>query len=163
HPPVQTASLELDGSWQQALGVALREGLRFGHDIVFTYGPLGYFSESPYDAALFWNKLFAWEIGYGLAVACFFVLASSAGLSLLERILLFLALLLPETGQDAWRLLSIVAITSWLFARASRGPLAEGLGLLVLAVAALTKFTYLLYACVAAAAYVLWLARTRSP
>jgi hypothetical protein len=32
----------LDASWIAALHLAARDGLRFGHDIVFTYGPLGF-------------------------------------------------------------------------------------------------------------------------
>jgi hypothetical protein len=32
----------LDSSWQQALHMAVVDGLRFGTDLVFTYGPLGF-------------------------------------------------------------------------------------------------------------------------
>jgi hypothetical protein len=32
----------LDGSWQRALNIAIKNGARFGTDFVFTYGPLGF-------------------------------------------------------------------------------------------------------------------------
>lgn len=38
------AGYSLDGAWVMALGYAARKGLTFGRDIVFTYGPLGFFS-----------------------------------------------------------------------------------------------------------------------
>ena len=34
----------LDPSWRQALHMAAQEGIRFGSDLVFTYGPLGFLS-----------------------------------------------------------------------------------------------------------------------
>ena len=34
--------LGVDASWNAALHMAARDGLRFGHDVVFTYGPLGF-------------------------------------------------------------------------------------------------------------------------
>lgn len=34
----------LDPSWRQALHMAVEDGLRFGTDLVFTYGPLGFLS-----------------------------------------------------------------------------------------------------------------------
>ncbi len=45
-PPEHPAVPELDPSWAQALGYALVHGLRFGVDVVFTYGPLGWFAHS---------------------------------------------------------------------------------------------------------------------
>ena len=38
---------DLDVSWQAGLAMAARQGLRFGHDVVFTYGPLGFLGTSP--------------------------------------------------------------------------------------------------------------------
>lgn len=39
--PIQTG---LDPSWRQGLHMAAADGLRFGSDLVFTYGPLGFLS-----------------------------------------------------------------------------------------------------------------------
>src|SRR5690242_3412664 len=42
-------SPRLDASWQMGLHQAIQDGLRFGTDIVFTYGPLGFLSSpTPY-------------------------------------------------------------------------------------------------------------------
>ncbi len=39
-----TVNTSLDGSWVRALNMAIKNNLVFGRDIVFTYGPLAYFS-----------------------------------------------------------------------------------------------------------------------
>ena len=45
--PVRTRQpLSFDLSWRLGLHQAVEQGLRFGHDIVFTYGPLGFLSQS---------------------------------------------------------------------------------------------------------------------
>src|ERR1035437_4646776 len=36
--------LDLDSSWQIATNLALRDGLAFGKEFIFTYGPLGFLS-----------------------------------------------------------------------------------------------------------------------
>ena len=37
--------LDLDGAWEIALRQALHDGLNFGPDVLFTYGPLGFLRE----------------------------------------------------------------------------------------------------------------------
>ena len=37
--------LDLDGAWEIALRQALHDGLEFGPDVLFTYGPLGFLRE----------------------------------------------------------------------------------------------------------------------
>ncbi|HXG09545.1 MAG TPA: hypothetical protein VNK04_07130 [Gemmataceae bacterium] len=54
--------------WQQAHGYFLRQGFQAGEDFIFTFGPLGYFFGTPYDAELFWWK-YAWELLVKLAFA----------------------------------------------------------------------------------------------
>jgi hypothetical protein len=39
----------LDASWQAGLSLATDRGLSFGHDVVFTYGPLGFVGNAPID------------------------------------------------------------------------------------------------------------------
>ena len=56
--------LDLDGAWEIALRQALHDGLDFGSDVLFTYGPLGFLREPllvhPWTARL--------AFGYGLLV-----------------------------------------------------------------------------------------------
>ncbi len=47
--PVAIVDETLDGSWQAILTYAFSHGLRFGHDIIFTYGPLGALSSYSYS------------------------------------------------------------------------------------------------------------------
>ena len=37
--------LDLDGAWEIALRQALHDGLKYGPDVLFTYGPLGFLRE----------------------------------------------------------------------------------------------------------------------
>lgn len=49
-----SSGAELDASWAAVLGWAHLHGLRWGHEIVFTYGPLGWLHpKAPYEAALY--------------------------------------------------------------------------------------------------------------
>src|SRR5688572_15116397 len=68
-PPKDSATVELDPTYLQVLGTALKEGLRFGREIVFTSGPLAYFSWSPFDPQLYAAKLWLWELLFGACVA----------------------------------------------------------------------------------------------
>lgn len=47
HVGMHSAGLGLDASWNAGLTMAVHDGLRFGREIVFTYGPLG-FLQSPF-------------------------------------------------------------------------------------------------------------------
>lgn len=63
------ASADLDPSWQMVLGMASHENLQHGRDIVFTYGPLGYYSRaSSYMSELFGLQL-AWQFIANLFIA----------------------------------------------------------------------------------------------
>lgn len=59
HPGRLAPETGLDNSWHIALALAAQHGLDFGHDVVFTYGPLGFLSEP---------VLVSWTAG-GLAFA----------------------------------------------------------------------------------------------
>lgn len=59
--PRDVAGDELDFSWMQCLGHFLKNRAQCGVDYVWTYGPLGYFTQAVYDADLFWWK-FVWEL-----------------------------------------------------------------------------------------------------
>lgn len=162
-PVTHAAAAELDPSWQQSLGRALHEELRFGSQILFTYGPLGWFVESPFDPALFWTKALVFEIGFKLLVAGFVVAAGLAIPGTLERTLWFAASCLLVMGNDAWAFVAILAVAAWSCARVERSAFGELLGALVLGVLALSKFTYLLYAVLAVLAIAGWRWRARGP
>jgi hypothetical protein len=65
----------LDSSWQAALAMGQHHGLRFGTQIVWTYGPLGFLTTGQlyYPA----TATFALVFKFGLAIATFAVLVSA--------------------------------------------------------------------------------------
>jgi hypothetical protein len=72
-PQVTPTPQSLDSSWQAVLIYAHQMGLQFGHDIVFTYGPLGFLSIecfSPYTAVtrIFFEVVFGFGIATGLCL-----------------------------------------------------------------------------------------------
>jgi len=155
------AGLELDPSWQQSLGRALVEGRRFGVEVQFTYGPLGYFMESPFVAGLYWTKTVLFELVLRLICAGFVALAIARVPGVLERILCALAALMMLGGHDAWAFLVVASVGAWYFARPERGVLHESLGTAVLVVLSLVKFTWFLYAGVVWVLFGAWCWRTR--
>lgn len=58
----------IDPSWSDVLIHANEKGLSFGHDIVFTYGPLGFLSVEYFSPAVPMERIF-WEIGFKLLMA----------------------------------------------------------------------------------------------
>lgn len=53
-------ALELDSSWRQAIGRFFLEGLQFGKEVVFTYGPLGFAMGKTYWGD-HWSLLIWWH------------------------------------------------------------------------------------------------------
>lgn len=51
---------ELDASWRMALGKFYQDGLQFGTEVVFTYGPLGWAMGKTYWGGQ-WGQLIAWH------------------------------------------------------------------------------------------------------
>ena len=152
------AGPELDPSWKQSLGRALLEGQRFGVDLQFTYGPLGYFADSPYEPALYWTKTVAYEIVLRLVCAGFVAVAIARVPGVVERVLCALGALLLPAVHDQWAFLVVTSIGCWYFARPGRGVLHESLGTAVLAVLSLSKFTWLMHAAAVWAIFGLWCA-----
>jgi len=93
------AGIEIDQSWATVLGWAHLHGVRFGEELVFSYGPLGYLHpRGPYDPLLFQTYLFGQvllTLGYTFIYATTF--RSLAGL---ERVLFVLVVLLPCRLQN---------------------------------------------------------------
>lgn len=56
----------VDQAWQAALAHFYKTGAQAGVEYVFTFGPLGYFYTTAFDAELYWHK-YAWELAAKLA------------------------------------------------------------------------------------------------
>jgi hypothetical protein len=165
HFPDASAAPILDPSFMQALGQALLRGLQFGVDIVYTYGPLGWFNASPHQPGLDWIAILGWELLLKLAVACFLGAAALRLRSPLALAGFALALVLPAMGNDAFAFLAIVAAGTWAIRRVAmaptrRMPWAVLLApLALLAALALVKFTYTMLVLVTVACIALMAAR----
>lgn len=151
--PDAPAGTDLDLSWGQALGWSLSHHLQFGVDTVFTFGPLGYFFSSPYDADLFWTKLFVFEGVFKLALTFVLIRACARLSGPLDKAFFFIALLLPSPGWDAYYFVAILAIAAQMVMRARRSLVADGIGWALMCPIALMKFTH--FTLVAACAVVL--------
>jgi len=141
-----SAGADLDQSWAAVLGWAHLHGLRFGHDIVFTYGPLGWLHpRAPFEPALYFPFLF-WQVLLGLGYT-FLYAGLFRRLAAFERIV-FAAMALFGCGTAADVLFlgtGIVAVVSLdRYAAATRG-LRTWIGLTIIALqvnaVALIKFT----------------------
>jgi hypothetical protein len=66
-------SFDLDASWRMALSQFFIDGLQFGQDVVFTYGPLGFVMGKTYSGLLFWGFLDA-LVGTTRRLAAYFIL-----------------------------------------------------------------------------------------
>ena len=159
--PTAAAGPELDPSWHQALGRALVLGLQAGVDVVFPYGPLGYFFDSPYEPGLYLVKVLGWELVLELVLAGFLAAAAFRARAPLERALCVAALLAVPAGTDAHAFLALLAIALWRLERVDR-PLALRFAVTaVVALLALVKFTYFAVALGTAALVVVDHARRR--
>lgn len=93
--------LSLDPSWRLGLALACEEGLQFGRDIVFTYGPYGCLATWQYWPSTYWPSIVYWgALALGAAV-----LARPAGQAPARPILawtgLFLLGFFPDTALMA--------------------------------------------------------------
>lgn len=153
HAPEHPAVPALDPSWAQALGWALVHGLQFGTDLVFTYGPLGWFAHSAWQPELFAWELLAFELVFKLALCVFLARAIVRVRGPALKLLFALLLLVPDPGAEAFYFASVVALSAWLLEHtpARRAPAPSAKELLralpawsLLSVIAWIKFTYLL-------------------
>ncbi|MBX3749978.1 MAG: hypothetical protein KF897_07820 [Opitutaceae bacterium] len=67
-PPLAPAN-ELDASWRMALSKCFIDGLQFGTDVVFTYGPLGFLMGKTY-CGLHYDSLLVWQLIQALVFSC---------------------------------------------------------------------------------------------
>jgi len=80
----QTPSAGLDQSWNAGLAMAIEDGLHFGHEVAFTYGPLGFLQ----SRTVFFGGLAALSYLYTAALYVLFCIGLIWGL---RRALPFLA------------------------------------------------------------------------
>ena len=131
-------------SWIVGLHLAARQGLQYGQDIAFTFGPLGYRGwPEPYVA---WTSAAALAFVAAIhLIACLtfvHLVRQSIGLPVATVLVLMVAFTFPWIA--GWRLVGIlvfVAVASAFYRRSTRPsglPLAVGLGV-VIGIAALGK------------------------
>lgn len=137
---------DLDASWRMALGQFLLEGLQFGHDVVFTYGPLGFLmGKTYYGSAPLFASLLLWQLFAALVFARIIMLWGErlAGKARFFYYGFFLLFGIPY--EDALHMLMIALTGFELFRRLGR-PRSWGTVLLLLLLALLggIKFTNLL-------------------
>jgi hypothetical protein len=161
--PGHPADDGLDPGWEQALGYGLTHGFQWGEDLVFTFGPLGYFNRGRFDPDLFWTKVVWWEFALKAVVVVFYMTAFVRIRGALSRTLFYLAVLLPISGHDTFWFIGVACIALWCLEREDRGSLQLGVGLFSIALMGLVKFTVFVYAgfAVLLTAAVFW--RRRSP
>jgi hypothetical protein len=129
-PPVSTD--DLDPSWTSALGYAFRIGLRWGHDIVYSYGPLGFL----HPGATRWGPLadIYWWSQIALAFAQAFVAAmlfASADMSRrIALVVVALACSIGVAGDVLWFVVPAFALAAMLY-RASDASSRAALAVLV--------------------------------
>src|SRR5690242_13616070 len=66
-PPLPP-SLGLDSAWQMALGRSFVDGRRFGTEVIFTYGPLGWTTGNMYWGGQ-WGSLIGWHCAAAVVMA----------------------------------------------------------------------------------------------
>lgn len=125
--------LDLDGAWEIALRQALHDGLNFGPDVVFTYGPLGFLREPllvyPWSARLgfLWGVL----VQFALCATLIWGLRRALG-SLLVAALVAIPLA-AAIWQEPTIVIAFTAAVALAAGRVSgRGARAVALGLGVL-------------------------------
>jgi hypothetical protein len=131
----------LDASWRMALGKFFSDGLQFGRDVVFTYGPLGFLMGHTYGGLQF-ASLIIYQVLQ--AIVCSILIfrygLRATGYSRLAFFAYFL--LFGVTYEDALHQI-IIAFAGFELIRHSRASWRLGTALIgvLYAVFALTKFT----------------------
>jgi hypothetical protein len=143
--PREISIQTIDANWILCLGHFLANRYQCGVDYVWTYGPLGYLVHPVYDPDLFWWK-YLWEVSIKLAMA--WLLAAWADRlrpGWTRAIFVLMTLLFLLGAVDALYLFCLIML-GLLPLRDERWRRSERLAVvaILLAVLALTKFTFLL-------------------
>ena len=140
--PPEATSLGLDESWRIGLTLATEHGLRFGRDIVFTFGPLGFALKGSPDPSLAIPTALFTALLAAVAAGGVWSAVAGRGAWLLKLALVAIVVFVAtNVNLDYAALIGVVA----LLVRAGRYPAAAPLvGLVVGAVALaglLSKYT----------------------
>lgn len=156
--PIAVADEGLDIGWCAALAHFWNAGAQAGVDWCFTAGPWSALSAPIFDPELYWWKVVLWELGWRLGTVLFFVLALLRLETGLERACLVFALILPSVAIDAWTNGFFLAAVLVLGTSKRTYLGLDALAWLLIAAAAMTKFTLLLGGslCVAAIVSLRW-------
>jgi hypothetical protein len=150
---------DLDPSWRMALGYFFERGMQFGHDVVFTYGPLGFVMGKTFSGLQFGGLIAGQLILAVISAIVIAILGSRLRGS--QRVIYFtFFILFGITYEDALHMLVIVLFGFELI-RLMEAPRWGWLVLIaaVLAFYAQIKFTDFLLICVAlgvSGSYGLW-------
>lgn len=155
-----TANARLDPSYMQATGMALAQRLRFGVDVLFTFGPLGWFNTSPHVEGLFWTK-FVWELAVRGALVLALVLVATRLERRWERVLFVVALIAPAMRSDSWWFVAAFGLCAWDTGSERQNRAREVCIALGWTLIGLVKFTFLLFAVLCAGAALVSAWRTR--
>jgi hypothetical protein len=90
-----------DGSWQTALYMAIHDGLHFGSDVVWVYGPLGFLTvpRLAYPGLAALSVAYVAIVQLGLALSVLWALRRSLALALAFPAALLITALFPITGS----------------------------------------------------------------
>ncbi len=137
---------DLDPSWRMALGYFFENGMQFGRDVVFTYGPLGFVMGKTYSGVQFWSLIIG-QLGLALISAAVIV-NQGRRLSGHSRTIFFIFFLFfGITYEDALHML-VIALLGFELLRIGGEPWKHRTALIavILAVYGQIKFTDLLLA-----------------
>lgn len=143
-PAAPSAAAGLDASYVQALGEALKHGLVFGEQLVFTYGPLGWFPSGAYDPELAWLRYVCVDVGLGLLLAGLLARAVLQQSGVWRQLVCVAVFALPDWGVDGRSFVLLLALLCAL------ESLSVWLVAGVLGALAWTKFSMFPAACVVA-------------
>jgi len=154
----------LDPSWRMVLGYAFENGMQFGRDVVFTYGPLGFLMGNTFSGVQFWN-LIVGQVGLAVIAATVIILQGSRLTGNARLIYFGFFLFYGIYYVDALHML-VITILGFALLR-DRGDRWNYLPALIAAVLALyaqikfTNFMLSAYVVLVACAYGLWRKRWR--
>lgn len=136
-------------SWEPVMSYALAHHLQWGHDIIFTYGPLGFLATDYYWGNFFWPILI-WAAVFALIVTAALVpllgrLPGAIRLALYAALPLLTVPTCLSLGFESFRILSITLLGIACLQDERPGVLRLVTTGLVFTVLSLTKFTYCVY------------------
>ena len=154
------ASPNLDLSWQAMLVHAHAEGLQFGRDIIFSWGPWGFLCSRAHLGSVEAVPLLAWQVVGQLLIAAALVALTRALPAWRRRVFVAALVAVQWLFQDTVYFVLIALILLAGLLRPDAGAARLAAWTLILGFLAQIKFTYFILASAAAlAAAVCWSAR----